>query len=185
MEWDARPELIAEVVASILPVRTDAALSKVLAEDFPRDCSNLPISGGWGYSQADAIAFVRHRFSIPSAPDFVPLEYHIAQKIIYEELIICRPKDYRFSGITKTRKKQLLFEDGGKKYDCLEFLISCWSDWHWDQLKREWEANDFGMRPGFDREAHAAKRESARVQYQREFWFDISDVFDRFAACPK
>ncbi len=184
MECDAGPELMAKVLASILPVRTDDARSKVLAADFPRDCSNLPISGGWGYSQADAIAFVRHRFAIPAAADFVPLEYHVAQKIIYEELIIFRPKVYQFSGITKTLKKQFLFEGDGKKYDCLEFLISCWSDWHWDQLKREWEANDFGMRPGFDREAHAAKRESSRVQYEREFWFDISDVFDRVSVGP-
>jgi hypothetical protein len=184
MEWDARPELIAEVLASIQPVRTDVSLGKVLAEDFPRDCLNLPISGGWGYSQADAIAFVRHRFPIPAAPDFVPLEYHIVQKVIYEELIIFRPKNYKFSGISKILQTQYVFDDDGKKYDYLKFLVSCWSDWHWDQLKREWEENDFGMRPGFDQAAHSAKREASRVQYEREFWFDISDVFDRASVGP-
>jgi hypothetical protein len=55
---------------------------------------------------------------------------------------------------------------------------------HWDQLKWEWEANDFGMLPGFDQEAHAARRESSRVQYEREFWFDITDVFDRVPTGP-
>lgn len=179
MEWDASPELIAEVRASILPVRTDIALSRVLAEDFPHDCSDLPISGGWGYSQADAIVFIRSRFPRPAMADFVPLEYHIVQKIIYEELIIFRPEGYRFSGITKMLKQQSLIADSGKKYDRLEFLISCWSDWHWDQLKREWEANDFGKRPEFDQDAHSAKREASNVRYEREFWFDVSGVFDR------
>jgi hypothetical protein len=182
MSWDVRPELMAEILASIVPVRTDVALGKVLADDFPRDCAALPISGGWGYSQTDAIAFVRSRFPIPAAADFVPLEYHIVQKIIYEELIIFRPKDYKFSGITKKLKRQTLIEDNEKKYDRLEFLISCWSDWHWNQLHQEWDANDFGLRPGFDQNAHASKREASQVTYEREFWFDVSDVFDRAPA---
>ncbi len=146
--------------------------------------SNYPISGGWGYSQADAVKFVRDRFPIPEVANFVPLEYHIVETILYEELIIFRPKHNKFSGITKTLQKQHLFDDDGKKYDCLKFLVSCWSDWHWDQLKREWEENDFGMRPGFDQEAHSAKREASRIQYEREFWFDISDVFGRGSAGP-
>jgi len=49
-------------------------------------------------------------------------------------------------------------------------------------LKKEWEENDFGMRPGFDREAHLGKREAAQVKYQREFWFDITEVFESAAA---
>jgi hypothetical protein len=179
MSWDARPELIAEIRASIVPVRTDAALCKVLAEDFPRDCANLPISGGWGYSRDDAIVFVRKLFPLPAMPDYVPLEYHVVQKIIYEELIIFRPKDYQFSGITKTLKKQSLLESDGRRYDRLEFLISCWSDWHWNQLKQECETNDFGLRPGFDQTAHASKREASQVTYEREFWFDVTDVFNR------
>ncbi len=93
MRGDARPELMVEILASIAPVRTDTALAQVLAEDFPHDCSNPPISGGWGYSQGDAIVFIRSQFRLSTMPDYVPLEYHILQKIIYEELIIFRPKE--------------------------------------------------------------------------------------------
>jgi hypothetical protein len=71
MEWNTSPEMMAETRASIVPVRTDAALRKVLAEDFPRDCSNLPISGGWGYTRADAITFIRDQFPFPQMVDFV------------------------------------------------------------------------------------------------------------------
>jgi hypothetical protein len=189
MEWNAIPELIAEIRDSIAPVQTDGSLRKVLAEDFPRDCSDLPISGGWGYTQPTAIVFIRSQFSAPSKADFVPLEYHIAQKIIYEELIISRPKNYKFSGISMKLQHQTLTKD--PKHDHLEFLISCWSDWHWEQLKKEWEANDSGMRrlmalsgmrPGFDAEAHHRKRIASQVSYERDFWFDISDVFDRASA---
>jgi hypothetical protein len=180
MDWNASADLMADIRASIQPVQTDVPLRQVLAEDFPSDCSNLPIAGGWGYVQADAIVFVRDRFPmVPSNPDFVSLEYHIAQKIIYEELIIFRPKGQAFSGIHLDRDSQRLIEDRGRMYDQLEFTITCWSDCHWDQLKSEWEENAFGTRPGFDRDAHLAKRDESQVRYERELWFDITDVFDR------
>lgn len=178
-KWDAGADLMEKIRASIEPVETEESLQEVLKQDFPRDCANLPISGGWGYSKADAIVFVRKAFPVPAVADFVSAEYHIAQKIIYEELIIFRPKDYCFSGIDLKRNSQRLIEDGGRRYDILDFEISCWSDWHWEQLKQEWEDNDFGMRPGFDREAHAAKRNASQVRYGRQLWFDITEVFDR------
>jgi hypothetical protein len=92
MEWDASTERLANLRRSIRPILTDIPLRQVLAEDFPQDCAGLPISGGWGYTQADAIIFVRHQFPRPAAPEFVRLEYHVAQKIVYEELIIFRAR---------------------------------------------------------------------------------------------
>jgi hypothetical protein len=179
MEWDASSERLANLHRSIRPILTDVPLRQALSEDFPQDCASLPISGGWGYTQSEAIVFVRHQFPRPSAPDFVGLEYHIAQKIIYEELIIFRARDDLFFGIDMERKSQQLIMDGEKKYDCLDFTISCWSDFHWDSLKKEWEDNDFGRRAGFDLEGHLAKRHAARIDYERQFWFDITDVFER------
>jgi len=75
--FDAPPELMAGILASIKPVQTKKSLRKVLAKDFPRDCSDLPIEGGWGYAKEDAIVFVRSRFPVPATADFVPLEYHL------------------------------------------------------------------------------------------------------------
>lgn len=177
--WNASADLMAEIKASIQPIQTHESLRQVLEHDFPRDCSALPISGGWGYTQADAIIFVRNQFKIPSAPDFVALEYHIAQKIIYEELIIFRPKDYRFSGIALQRSTQRLVEDSTRKYDVLDFTVTCWTDRHWNQLKLEWEDSGFGTRQDFDREAHTTKRNASQIKYDRHLWFDITDVFDQ------
>lgn len=176
MVWDTSSERMANLRESIRPIHTDMPLRQVLSEDFPRDCAGLPISGGWGYTQQEAIAFIRSQFPRPQAPDFVALEYHIAQKIIYEELIIFRAKDDRFSGIDITRKEQRTLADGGKRYDCLEFSIACWSDFHWEILKKEWEDNDGGRNPSFDREGHAVKRNAARIDYERCLWFDITGV---------
>lgn len=175
--WDINPATMAGILDSIRPVQTDQPLRQTLMEDFPRDCSDLPIAGGWGYSQKDAIAMVRDKFSpAQAAGNFVALEYHIAQKIIYEELIIFRPKDFRFSGIEiKLRTQELTSGEGGRQYDVLEFAVTCWSDWHWEQLKQEWEDNDFGENPNFARDAHAAKRSASQISYDRKLWF--SDVY--------
>jgi hypothetical protein len=178
MEWDTSSERMANLRESIHPIRR-RALRKVLSEDYPRDCANLPILGGWGYTQSEAIIFIRHEFPQPSAPDFVGLERHIAQKIIYEELIIFRERGDQFSGINMKLKLQQLVADGERKYDHLDFTISCWSDFHWDSLKKEWEDNDYGQRSGFDLKGHTAKRHAAQIDYPRQFWFDITDVFDR------
>jgi hypothetical protein len=148
----------------------------------------LPISGGWGYTQADAIVFVLDQFRPGMPVNFTSLEYHIAQKVIYEELIIFQSKGDRFSGIKMEPTFQALKEDAGRKYDCLTFDVTCWSELHWDQLKEEWEENDNGSRPGFDLENHTAKRNASQVQYERTLWFDITDVFDadrkRLSAYP-
>jgi hypothetical protein len=177
MQWDASPERMDALRRSIRKVNVDTPLRQVLAEDFPRDCCGLPIKGGWGYTQADAIVFVRDEFP-PNLPrDFVSLEYHIAQKIIYEELIIFRATNDRFSGIDMQRSAQSLVPVETRKYDRLEFLISCWSDQHWDWLKKEWGNYQAGLTPRFDATLHAMKRKEALIQYERTLWFDITDMF--------
>ena len=169
MQWDASLERMANLRRSIRPILTDVPLRKALSEDFPQDCARLPISGGWGYTKPEAVIFVRDQFPRTSAADFVRLEYHIAQKIIYEELIIFRESDDRFSGIDMKLKSQELVTENEAIYDCLNFIVSCWSDLHWEILKREWEDNDFGRRPGFDLEAHSVKRRAAQINYERRF----------------
>jgi hypothetical protein len=179
MSWDASPELMSDIRNFITPVRAVETFREVLSHDFPRECSNLPISGGWGYMQNDAIKFVRDLFPASRPVDFVSLEYLIAQKLIYEELIVFQPRGRKFSGIDIQRSAQALIEDRGITYDRLEFTVSCWSEWHWDQLKKEWEDNDFGKHPNFDQTLHAAKRDASQLKYDRELWFDITEVWNR------
>lgn len=176
MNWNVAPEKIESLRQSIRRIRTDIPLQQALAEDFPRDCSDLPISGGWGYAQEEAIVFVASEPSQAVPRDFVGLEYHIAQKIIYEELIIFRKEKDRFSGIDMKLRSQELISGNGKLYDRLDFIVSCWSDFHWEQLKTEWENSDNGQLHGFNLENHNAKRKAARIDYERQLWFDITRI---------
>jgi hypothetical protein len=176
LDWDCSPELIDRLRTSITPIQTDTPLCKVLMEDFPKDCSNLPISGGWGYSKSAAIILIKSKFpSDVAARDFVSLEYHIVKKIVFEELIVFREKGNRFSGINIDPGSTALLREEKRIFDCLDFCISCWSDRHWEWLKEDWEQN--GQRAQFDGGAHLAKREAAKIVYTRQFWFDITSVF--------
>jgi hypothetical protein len=180
IEWDTDAATMEAIRQSIRPILTELPLRQALAEDFPRECRDLPVAGGWGYAQSDAIVFRRDDFpSDRAARDFASLEYMIAQKIIYEELIIFQPKGAQYSGIDMELVSQALrsSEDSRRHYDILQFRISCWSDQHWEALRQEWEENEFGTKPGFSRERHDQKRSASRIQYEHTFWFDITEVF--------
>ena len=175
--WNQGPEFLEAIKDHITPVEVGDPLRIWLAEDYPSNCSNLPIGGGWGYTKDDAIIFIRDQFKNPGPPDFVSLEYFLVHKIVYYELINTQDGLNKFSGIDISLSKQGLSSGDDKKYDSLEFNISCYSDLHWALLKYEWETNDNGTRKGFDVDSHFAKKASVQINYQRTFWFDITDVF--------
>jgi hypothetical protein len=141
LTWDISPEPMAALRASIRPIRANIPLRQILEEDFPRDCTGLPIAGGWGYIQRDAVVFVPGQFPLPSLDDYRKLEHHIVQKIIHEELIVSRKTGEGFSGIDARVQSQQAITESGRTFDCLDFTISCWSDRHWEFLKTEWEDN--------------------------------------------
>jgi len=178
MQWSTEPEFMQQIVATIAPVRSDRPLREVLAVHFPQDCGRLPIEGGWGYSQENPIVFVRELFRSRKHPNFVTLERTIAESIVYEELIIGRAPGTGFSGISVDRGIQALLIDGECRLDRITFEVTCWTDWHWRQLKQEWEQSACGTAPGFDRRAHVAKREAARIGYRRVLWFDVTSVME-------
>lgn len=175
MQWECNPVMLHQIAASIRPIATETPLRNILNDDFPKDSSDLPIGGGWGYTKKDAIKFLK--LSSGNKYNFVSLEYHIIQKIIYEELIIFRHEDDRFSEIRFDKKGQHLSEDQGFKYDVIKIDISCWHDVHWNQLKAELGQNNFDKSPGFDQLDHDRRRSESQIKYDREFWFDVTDVF--------
>ena len=175
-QWDTSERTMAAVRSMIRPIRTDQSLRNVLSEDFPSSSVDMPIGGGWGYTKESAIVFLHDLFPMALQIDIVPIEYHIVRKISYEELIIFQNSEQKFSSIDWQLVNHRRIGDGACLYEALTFEITCWSDFHWEQLKKDWEENDFGRRPGFDLDAHNAKREESRLRYQREFWFDISQV---------
>jgi hypothetical protein len=74
-DWDTSEPFMAGLKDRIQPIGQEYDLREVLAQCF-KDCSDLPISGGWGYSTPTAIRFEAKKFK-PGLPlDFAGLEHH-------------------------------------------------------------------------------------------------------------
>jgi tetratricopeptide (TPR) repeat protein len=151
---------------------------EILAADF-KSIGELPIHGGWGYSREDAVIIDRNDPVVPRGIPFdgVGLEYVFVEKRIYEELIIFRPENDRYSGIRWNLLRQEMKDLGSRQYDILTFEVTALRDEDWEELKAEWEGpNGYGA-PGFDEAAHLQKRDARTVRYVTEYWFDITSFF--------
>ncbi len=146
---------------------------QVILEDFEID---LPIDGGWGFSQEDACIIDANDPTVSKVIPFngASIEHVFVEKRIYEQLIVSRPHGDRFSGISWNLLSQSLFRDGDRCYDVLEFEVEALPDQAWETLKAEWEGPEGYGHPDFDVDAHNARREEKTVRFESTFWFDIT-----------
>ena len=149
------------------------SLKQVLFEDFKSIGGVLPIKGGWGYSEQDAIIIDKNDSAANDKEVFdgIAIEYIIVEKRLYEELIIFRKND-QFSGIEWKLLKQAVYYKEGKTYDHLQFKVTCFRDVDWENLKIEWDTQNHN--PTFDLEAHFKKKEDLKCTFLTDYYFDIT-----------
>lgn len=143
----------------------------------------LPIRGGWGYSEVDAVVIDKsHPARIKAQPfDGVGVEHVFAKLRMFEELIGTRPVGKQHAGCgLKLLDQRLVVGEGGKKYDVLRFNISALPLETWETMKAEWEGPDGFTSDDFDIEDHKRRREAATVHYVGEYWFEISSFFGSY-----
>lgn len=163
----------------LYPIKTKESPRKILAAHFKSLRGELPISGGWGYSQAEACIIEKNDPLVDASVPFdgVGVEYVFVEKRIYEEMIIFRPEGERFSGIKWSLQEQRTLHEGRRVFDKLVFEITAFPENDWEELKAEFEEpQDFGH-PGFNAEAHERKRQEKMMRFTREFWFDITSFY--------
>ena len=163
----------------ICPIKSEKSPREILAADFKSLRGGLPIRGGWGYSQADACIIDKNDPLVdPSHPfEGVSVEYAFIEKRIYEEMIIFRQNEERFSGIRWKFQEQNLFHEGGRSFDRLVFEITAFPDSDWKELKAEFEGPQGYGSPDFDEQVHEKKRQEKMVRFTREFWIDITSFY--------
>lgn len=146
---------------------------------FPSIGTDLPIDGGWGYSQADACILTREPDTAGdrSQDDMLGIENLFIEKRIYLELIVSRPAGEKFAGIEWAEVQQALVEQDGKKFDRRSFVVSGFLEAHWEELKQEWESAKGFRSPSFDADVHNKKRLGYQKRFATEYWFDISRFF--------
>lgn len=151
---------------------------EILQSDFPR-LGELPIKGGWGYSQAMACVIDKNDPSVDPRIPFngVAVEYVFAEYRVYEELIIFRPKGQRYAGIRLDLASQEHSSLEGRFYDRLTFQVLAFREEDFEWLKAKYEGPDGVRNPNFDAEAHAALHNSLLHTGTREYWFDVTSFF--------
>ena len=148
---------------------------QIIFEDFKL---NLPITGGWGYDFESACVIDKNDATVSKAIPFngVSIEYVFVEKRIYEEMIIFRQANEKYSGIRwELKNQELLFKDE-KAYDKLIFNVIGFTDEVWDELTRRFEeiknSGKVELMPELD-----AYRESRAYRFTKEFYFDITSFY--------
>jgi hypothetical protein len=159
-------------------IRSKEPPREILAADF-KSLGELPIQGGWGYTLDDAVIIDNKDPVAPKgmAFDGVGLEYIFVEKRIYEELIIFRQVNDRYSGIRWNLLRQKLTSHNERSYDVLTFEVTALPDKDYEELKAEWEGSNGYGSPGFDTPRHTKKRDSKTIRYVTEYYFDITSFY--------
>ena len=158
---------------------TDESPREIIADHFQSLRGELPIRGGWGYSQEDAVIIDKNDPTvIPGMPfDCVGIEHIFIEKRIYEELIIFRPENDRFTKIQWDLKTQELIEIDNRVYDKLIYSITAWRDRDYEALQKErnpeWDLDNLESAPLLK---HNAPNNQDRDRFK---FFSSKDLFKK------
>jgi len=150
---------------------------QIIFEDFKLD---LPITGGWGYDFESACVIDKNDSTVNQAMPFngVAIEYVFVEKRIYEEMVIFRQANEKYSGIRwELKTQELLFKDD-KPYDKLVFNVVGFTDEVWDELTNRFEAIQNSGKLELISELDAF-RESKALRLVREFYIDITSFYGK------
>ena len=153
---------------------------EILEHDF-KSIKNIPISGGWGYTQKDAVIINKDDPSvIKDIPfDGPSIEKIFVEKRTYEELIIFKPDGAKFNGIKWEMLKQTLINDCKKYFDHLKYRICGHTDDDWRFLKDDYEKNNSFADNPEGRNNHNEAYSNRLFCYDTEFWFDITSFYEK------
>ena len=149
---------------------TDESPREIIADHFRSIRGELPIRGGWGYSQEDAVIIDKNDPTVvPGMPfDGVGIEHVFIEKRIYEELIIFRPENDRFTKVQWNLKTQELIEIDNRVYDKLIYSITAWRDRDYEALQKErnpeWDLDNLESIPLLKHNTHN-KQDRGRFKF--------------------
>ena len=158
----------------------DERLAEIAPPHFPEDASarqlirdyfsiDLPISGGWGYSEPDACIIGERCESTEF--EGVETEYSFVRKMIWLELNILPPLAGLFSSFEVEFTGQSIYEANSKYYDTLEVTVVA---------AKVHNNNDGCGSQNMGLGSIKSTNNVENVSYARVFWFDISHFYGNF-----
>ena len=141
--------------------------------------SDLPISGGWGYSKENAVIINKEDPIVSKNIPFdgVSIEYNFVELRIHAELQIFRAGSERCTGIEWNFLKQSLKNHEGRYYDVLFFEVTAISFAELKILEKERKNKDGSQLSKAELKFCIDKKDSKTIRYTTEYWFDISSFY--------
>ena len=151
-------------------------------ENSPRELfrevfeTDLPISGGWGYSQDTCVAIEKDDDAVDQEQVFdgLAIESEFVKFRLYSELRVFREPGDMFQGIEWQQTSQKLIEENGRTFDVVRFYVRAWTERDWEALTKMFtEGREFLNDPsGLSKFKEERKRRVC--QFEAEFWFDVT-----------
>lgn len=164
------------------PDKVDGAphfIEALRADFLPLQSLPLPISGGWGYEKADAIiidpAIDDPHYNPGDSFDFDGLKNLLITHRIYEEC--CVRQFEPLEGLTWEIDEHEEFEENGRHFEHLTFIVSGYPVWVWNALKEDWISASRHLNNTRAGE-HSFIRQWFVKTYKTEYWFDISSSIE-------
>ena len=170
---DASTSLVYIGTPGIRKLITYESPMQILTEDFPKH--QWPISGGWGYSQDDAVVIETKTESIG-----VSLEYKFLEYRTYEEAIIFRPEGQQLAGIQfKCGDQSTILGQDGKCYDRISMEVTAYTEDDYNYLKADWVSHNAYEGDDIGKQKHLQLADSKKIVYEITGWFDISNFYKK------
>jgi len=149
----------------IEPLHPSDCIATIIASAFGQ---SLPIEGGWGYTQKDAL-----RITSTTTP-LRELEHTIALMRTHLEMSMTRPPEQRYGSININALQHQSVEEEGGVYHCVTYRVEAMLESEYQGFIAEYKA-EFG-KASFDIEAHFTRRKRATLTREVILWFDVSAV---------
>lgn len=152
-------------------VKSNESLRWLIYEHFTREShgKELPIYGGWGYTQDDAIIIDKNDPNVDKAIPFngVGMEHFIISRRLEEELVHRYPPGKGYTKIDWNVRQQKCLNIDGRHYDHLVVAVRCMPEEKMPELRQHLDDQDEFFRKMFQYACF----------YQADYWFDITSFY--------
>jgi hypothetical protein len=148
------------------PLLHESHLKEIIKSAFDMD---LPISGGWGYTQEEA-TIIHELNTMP----LIQFEHTFASMRAYGEMNMSLPEDQRYGSINLNERDRETVTIDNKTYEKVTYEISAMKESVYAALIDEYKKG-YG-KEGFDMEEHFQRRTESTLKREVIHWFDITQI---------
>jgi hypothetical protein len=142
------------------PISAKDPIKEVIKRAFDTE---LPLSGGWGYSHEEATIIEASDISL------LQTEHVIASMRAYLEMNLTQESENRYGNINLKELSRERVEIDGKNYDKVDYEVSAMLEATYNQFIQEYKEG-YG-KEGFNMSLHFQRRKEETLCQEVTYWF--------------